>query len=84
MGLAEVKAALNRCDVRFVVADCGHPLLWVEKEGRYALWREHVRPRLVEPEQDRFFLDAYPDGRCYTASRWSDGTTSVVLFEAFH
>jgi hypothetical protein len=72
---------------RFVVADIGQPLVWVDREHRYNVWKDEVAPRLVEPSDADmgFALDDFPEGRAYLVSEWrlADGSTAIVA-EAAH
>ena len=85
LSAATIRDLLRDGPLHFVIADCGHPLVWIETERCFEFWKSEVQPRLVEPSAHRFRLDDHPDGYCYTASKWSaERCGSVVLCEKYH
>jgi hypothetical protein len=51
----------------FVVADVGHPPRWIDPAHRFEFWKTEVKPRLAVQHA---FLEDYPGGYCYFASKW--------------
>jgi hypothetical protein len=82
---AELPAVLRDGPVRFVVADVGKQLRWVEPEETFRFWKREARPRVADPEA-RIVLDDFPDYVAYVASLWEvEGEPgAIVLFEAHH
>ncbi len=79
----DLHGLLRRGPLRFVIADCGKPLRWIERSACYDFWKEEVEPHLASP--DSFSLEDYPDGHFYLASEWAtdDGESTIVL-EMYH
>ncbi len=79
---------LNATDVRelmkagatFVVADVGQPPRWIDSADRFDFWKAEVKPRLADSDQGTF-LEDYPGGYCYFASKWilADGLPLIVI-----
>jgi len=79
----DLHGLLRQGPLRFVLADCGKPLRWIEHSACYDFWKEEVKPRLASP--DTFSPEDYPDGHCYLASEWAtDDGESAILVEAYH
>ena len=78
-----IKELLRLEHVRFVLADAGGRLRWVDGAERYGVWKTDVQPHLYEPA--RPFREDYPGEHYYDASEWAlpDGST-VVLFWKCH
>jgi hypothetical protein len=70
--------------LRFVVADCGHPLRWIPEDECFGFWKTELKRRLADPGVD-IDLDEFLGGYCYLASEWDlDSGGTVVLLEMFH
>ena len=69
-------ARLLRDGSSFVVADPGHPLLWIPQDDRFAFWKTDVSRRLVAPGVAKINVEDYPDSYCYLAAMWQ-GTSST-------
>lgn len=66
-----------------VIAAVGQCLRVVTGADVYAVWKGELAPRLVE--RDPFYLEDFPDGRAYRASRWvAEAGEADVLFEQHH
>ena len=81
----DIKRLLQAGPVRFVVANAGAPLDWINTGECYQFWKDEVKQHLAS-SGDKLFLDHFPDAYCYVASRW-DGTNlddPVVLLEKHH
>ena len=79
-----VVALLRQGLVRFVVANCGDPLRWIEPSQCYDFWKSELKPRIVETEA--FDLAGFPDAYCYVVSEWADEKTflTFLLLEKYH
>ncbi len=68
---------------RFVVADVGAPLKWIEGNDVYEFWKVEVQHRLAE--RDSFSLEDFPGERAYVATAWrGPEVPPVVLLELHH
>jgi hypothetical protein len=73
--------------VRFVLANCGHPLRWIRPDDCYRFWKEEVKPHLVEPDafERGIRLEDWPGEDFFVGTEWGeDGRSSVVLLETHH
>lgn len=72
--------------VRFVVADVGHQLRWLDAGEFLEFWQHDARGRIVDPEQARFQLDDYPGSYCFTVHEWHDKASEapLLVFEHHH
>jgi hypothetical protein len=86
-----VVTGLNAADVRemikagatFVVADVGKPPHWIDPAHRFEFWKTEVKPRLADSGQA--FLEQYPGGYCYFASKWRlSDEISLIVIERHH
>ena len=74
---------LRQGTCRFVVAECGKPLRWVEKSACYEFWKNEAKLHIASA--DRFFPEEWPGGRCYLASEWViDDSELVIVLEMHH
>jgi hypothetical protein len=55
--------------VKFVVADVGLPLTWIDPTDCYRFWSKEIKENLAAPDQ-KCSLDEFPGGYCYFASEW--------------
>jgi hypothetical protein len=80
----DVRDRLRQGPVRFVVADVGCPLRWVNERDCYAFWKGEVATHLADPGRP-ISRDDYPGGYAYLASEWTpnDGSRLIVL-EMYH
>jgi hypothetical protein len=71
---------------RFVIADVGQPLHWLDLEAMLVFWREIARTRIVAPAEQGFRLEEFPGAFCYLASEWrEEGTEApIVVLEQYH
>lgn len=83
LGSADIRELLRAGEVRFVVADVGHPLNWISQSNCFAIWRQEVQPHLAEPGQ-KVKLEQFPDQYLYFASRWEDGSHPIILLSKMH
>lgn len=86
-----VSSCLNAADVivmlkvgaTFVVADVGRPPYWIDPAYRFEFWKTEVKPRLADFGQA--FLDQYPGGYCYFASKWHlADELALIVVERHH
>lgn len=78
-----IRAMLRTAPLRFVVADCGHPLRWVTHEACWSFWKNEVRDRVCP--DGPIDLDGFSAGYCYAASIWGLATGErVVVLETHH
>ena len=78
-----IRSLLQSGVVRFVIADVGAELSWVPEPDCFDIWKTEVMPHLAEPQQ-RVYLEQFPGGYAYFASRWDDGSTPIVLLSKAH
>jgi hypothetical protein len=80
----DLRALLRSGPVRFVVADVGTQLRWVDPEETFNFWKREALPRIADAEA--FFLEDFPDRVAYVASLWkvAGEGAMVVLLEARH
>jgi hypothetical protein len=80
----DVTDLLRVSRVRFVVADIGQRLRWVDPAECYQFWKAEVKPHLAEPGS-LFQVDDFPEQYCFSASEWGiDNTLPIVVLERFH
>ncbi len=87
LGRKELVELLRKGPVQFVVANCGDRPLWFNLDIAYRLWKNEVKPRLVEPNEAAtgFRLENFPGEYCYLATEWDPlKETPVVLLEMYH
>jgi hypothetical protein len=82
LATSDIAGLLRQSAVRFVVADVGMPLRWVDEADRFDFWQQEVKPHLSEVRAAT--LDEFPGGYCYFASLWDDGGSPVVLLSKCH
>ena len=81
----DIQRLLQAGPVRFVVANAGAPLHWINAEECYQFWKDEIKQHLAS-SRDKLFLDHFPDAYCYVASRWEGAGFSepIVLLEKHH
>ena len=81
----DIKQLLRIEKLRFVVAECGLPLRWIEPASCYRFWKEELQPRLAPPE-GRVRREDFPGEYFYWATEWTapDAGTPIVLLERQH
>jgi hypothetical protein len=74
-----------REDAHGVIATIGAPLRWLHGVEFFDWWKSEAKPRLIDPEWERWRLADLPDERAWLASEWmlANGAT-VVSFEERH
>jgi hypothetical protein len=84
LAVAEIRALLSTQQVRFVVANAGMKLRWVDLEDRFEFWKREARARIADSLP--FLPEDFPDGIAYRASLWQvEGEpAAVVLLEGYH
>lgn len=81
----DIRQLLRRGAVHFVVANVGDSPLWIPKNECYEFWKTEVKVRLVAPDQERFYLEMYPDEYCYLASEWvSPFEEPIIVITKYH
>jgi len=80
-----IREILRSSDAPLVIASINEPLRWIESTTRFAAEKDEIQPRLVRANTDRIRLEDSPDGRCYVASAWQNGTELItILLEEYH
>lgn len=71
---------------RFVVADVGYPLRWLDSVQFLAFWESDARGRLVDPVVKYFQLEDFPGAICFTVHEWRSGQSDapILVFERHH
>ena len=71
--------------VNFVVADVGKPLLWIDSNDNYLIWKAEIKPHLASADH-AYKLDDFPGSYFYLASDWSDldAPSHIVVLERQH
>ena len=70
---------------RFVVANIGEHLKWIPFEESYGFWKSEVKMRVVNPEENRFYLEDFPEEYCYIAEEWeADEGERIILLMMSH
>ncbi len=80
----EIKAVLQTGPVQFIVAELGKPLRWVAKNDCFSFWHKEVKPHLVDPKLEGFYLEGIPGGYAYCASEWCVDTGLCFLLLEMH
>jgi hypothetical protein len=87
-----VVTGLNAADVTemikagatFVVADVGLPPRWINPAHRFEFRKTEVKPGLAEADES-VFLERFPGGYCYFASKWRlPDELSLIVLERHH
>ena len=79
----DIRLLFQAGPVRFVVADVGDKLNWIEEDQAYSFWQNEVKGHLNSEQRES--LDDYPDEYFYFASEWLDSTgAKIVLLEKYH
>lgn len=87
VGRQQVAARLRNGRVRFVVADCGHPLRWIRSDDCYRFWKEELKPHLIEPGALARGVrrEDWPGEYFYGATEWGEyDRCRVILLEKYH
>jgi hypothetical protein len=82
----DIRRLLQAVAVRFVVADVGAPLLWVNADRTFEFWRHEVILHLAQPEEQAQ-LERFPGEYCYFASEWAgpdEDNVRIILLERHH
>jgi hypothetical protein len=80
----DVANLLRSGPLRFVAADVGQRLLWIDPAECYCFWKDSVKLHIAEPEAAITLTD-YKGSYCFFASEWNDSSSStVVLLEKHH
>ena len=80
----DIKKALKTGPVKFVVADVGHKLLWIQDSNNYAFWKKEAQAHIVE-NPEKFFLEDFPGEYAYLASHWQNELGApIILLEKYH
>ena len=78
----DVREFLASGCVQFVVADVGEAPRWIPANECFDFWKNEVKPHLASTKAA---LNEFPDGYCFFASQWEEGTTApIVLPEKHH
>lgn len=85
IGELDIREHLRAAQPSFVLVNIGHPLRWFDHDNRFEIWKSELRPRLVPPDQSRFFLSDFPGEYCYIATEWlSHDVVCCISFEKHH
>lgn len=70
--------------LRFVVADVGQKLLWIDPAECYSFWKDSAKLHIAEPG-GAITLSDYEGSYCFFASQWNDSSSlPVVVLERHH
>ena len=85
VSFSEIENYLRLSKVRFVVANVGDELHWIELDKCFQFWKDEVKPHLAS-DLDKIYLDNFPDHYAYVASNWrqEDAAMPIVLLERYH
>ena len=87
VGSERIRELLRSGRVRFVVADCGKNLSWIQEEDLHRYWKTVAQPHLVEPAESEsgHRLEDFPDEYCFIATEWGEADqVPVILLEMQH
>lgn len=87
VGSERIRELLRSERVKFVVADCGEKLSWIQEEYLHRYWKTVAQPHLVEPAESEngHRLEDFPDKYCFIATEWADADQApVILLEMQH
>lgn len=87
VGREQIANLLRVGMVRFVIANCGHPLIWLPPADRHRFWKDEAKPHLVDPDliESGFRVETFPSAFCFIGSQWGENETEpVVVLETHH
>ena len=80
----ELKEFLKKSVVKFVVADVGQNLKWVDMGQCFDFWKSEVQKHLAD-NINKIDLDIFPDNYAYIGSEWTNNNgIPIVLLEKVH
>jgi kynurenine formamidase len=80
----KLKELLKKGRVKFVVADVGQNLKWIDEAECFSFWKSEVEKHLAD-NINKIDLDIFPDNYAYIASEWTaNKETPIVLLEKAH
>jgi hypothetical protein len=83
LGSEDIKSLLRVGPIRFVVANVGDKLEWIEAKDCYSFWKQDVSQRLGA--EGKVHLEDYPGQYFYFASEWrAESGETIVLLEKQH
>ena len=78
-----IKDLLRDGPARFVLANVGDKLKWLDKEECYTFWRDDAKHHLYNEAKP--YLKQYPDEYFYLASAWQlDSGETIIVLEKHH
>ncbi len=81
---AVLREILETNEIRFVVADVGQKLLWIENKDRFLFWKQEVKEHILENDS-HIDLRKYSNEYAYMASEWINNKGElIVLLDKFH
>ena len=81
----DIRALLRSGPIRFVIADVGSKLRWVDYDQCWSFWRTEARDRVTDPGREALNSCVSHGDLCYIATQWRLASgESVVLLEAIH
>ena|SRR5688572_18148805 len=79
----EIKDLLRGTTVRFVAANVGDKLRWIDEADRFDFWKGDLKEHLCSDEPS--FLESFPGEYFYYASEWLvEPEQTVILLEKYH
>lgn len=79
-----IKEALKRQTVRFVVAEVGKNLEWISCEKSFEFWKTDLFAHLAI-DINNINCDSFPGSYAYVASEWTGEIQSpIILLEKYH
>ena len=80
----DIVQLLKNSVVRFVVADVGNKLQWIDTNQCFDFWKQEAKPHTAD-STDKIDLDGAIDNYAYIASRWAmQGEAPIITLEKFH
>ena len=80
----DIVQLLKKSAVRFIVADVGHKLQWIDTTQRFDFWKQEAKPHLADGTY-KIDLDGPLGNYAYVASQWAiPGEAPIITLEKFH
>jgi hypothetical protein len=84
LAMEDVRELVHQGEVRFVIADPGRALVWVDSGESYNFWKAELRERILHPSGQGWQVGRFLDGYAYRASEWLEEGAPIVLLERMH
>lgn len=81
---SDIRQALRNGSVKFVVANVGDKLEWIDAPNCYTFWKHDLKGHVVGLT-DKKCLEDFAGEYAYAASIWSESIQeSIILLEKWH